>query len=389
METHADRVAHGISDEGTEVNGRVAVVLGTRPEILKMAEIIQLLGDRAFLVHTGQHWDHGMSGAFMEQLRVPEPAVSLAIGGASRAQQIAQLILELETTFQTERPDAVLVQGDTNSVVGASLTANAMGIPLVHVEAGLRSFDRAMPEEHNRVVTDHLSDLCLAPTEGNRQNLLAERIPADRIVVTGNTIVGVATRGLELLRAGDLSERLLDTLGVKPEEFILATVHRPENTDTEAALTSLFSSLAQINDDVGHVVLPLHPRTRARLEHLGLTQLLDGLRVLEPLGYEEFTALAARAGLLISDSGGIQEEASVWKRPVIVVRRSTERQEGIGTFAHMSDTGQDLVSLATDLFSARDQILARLEGLPSPYGDLTAATKSIEAVDRLISGRRP
>jgi UDP-N-acetylglucosamine 2-epimerase (non-hydrolysing) len=367
------------------MNGRVAVVLGTRPEILKMAEIIELLGDRAFLVHTGQHWDHGMSGAFMEQLRVPDPAVSLAIGGGSRAQQIAQLMLELESTFQAERPDAVMVQGDTNSVVGAGLTANALGIPLVHVEAGLRSFDRAMPEEHNRVVTDHLSDLCLAPTEGNRQNLLAERIPEDRIVVTGNTIVGVAARGLEALRDGDLPERLLGTLGVRPEEYILATVHRPENTDTEAALTALFSSLAQINHDAGQVVLPLHPRTRARLEHFGLAHLLDGLRVLEPLGYEEFTALAARAGLLISDSGGVQEEASVWKRPVIVVRRSTERQEGIGTFAHMSGIGEDLVSLATELFGTRNEIMARLEGLPSPYGDLTAAAQSIEAVDRLLS----
>ena len=210
---------------------RIAVVVGTRPEIIKLAEIVLRLGDRAMLIHTGQHWDHDMSGTFLEQNSLPEPAVTLAVGGGSRAQQIARTMEGLEAAFVVERPLAVMVQGDTNTVVGASLVANAMSIPLVHVEAGLRSFDRLMPEEHNRVIADHLADLCLAPTENSRRLLLAEGISADRIAVTGNTVVAAVSSALEHAQVS--APALLDEHGLTDGEFILATIHRPENTDDE------------------------------------------------------------------------------------------------------------------------------------------------------------
>lgn len=364
------------------IDGRIAVVLGTRPEIIKMAEIVRLLGDRAAVIHTGQHWDHTMSGHFMEHLGLPHPFLSLAVGGSSRSEQIAQTLQGLDRAFGTARPRAVMVQGDTNTVVGGALAANAHGIPLVHVEAGLRSFDRRMPEEHNRVVTDHLADLCLAPTEHSRQLLLAEAIPDGRIVVTGNTIVGAVVHALG--EGADAAAEIVQRFGLSHGEYVVATIHRPENTDDPAQLARVLSDLTSVSAQLP-VLLPLHPRTRARVAEFGLTELLEQLIVLEPLGYDEFVALCAGGALAISDSGGIQEEASVWKKPVIVVRRSTERPEVLGTFAHVCSPGESLLGLASELIADRVRLARELALLPSPYGDRDAAARCIAAIDRYLT----
>ena len=270
-----------------DVDGRIAVVLGTRPEIIKMAEIVRRVGDRVLLVHTGQHWDHAMSARFMSHLGLPKPEIVLAVGGSSRSSQIAQTLQGLDEVFHTLRPAAVMVQGDTNTVVGGALAANAHGIPLVHVEAGLRSFDRAMPEEHNRVITDHLADLCLAPTQHNRDLLIAEAIPSDRIVVTGNTVVGAVTAALH---AGAAAASLaIEAFGLRNGEYVVATIHRPENTDSREQLQSVLSALDALAEKFP-ILLPLHPRTRARAAEFGLTSLLARLTLLEPMGYEEFVA---------------------------------------------------------------------------------------------------
>lgn len=361
---------------------RVAVILGTRPEIIKMAEIVRLLGDRAMVIHTGQHWDHTMSGHFMTHLGLPDPYASLAVGGVSRAAQIAQTLQGLDDVFARVTPAAVMVQGDTNTVVGGALAANARGIPLVHVEAGLRSFDRRMPEEHNRVITDHLADLCLAPTEHGRRLLLAEAIPDERIVVTGNTVVGAVTRALR--EGADAASATIARYGLAPDAYVVATIHRPENTDSSNQLESVLRALAEVARSCP-VLIPLHPRTRNRAAEFGLDDLLDDLILLDPLGYDEFVALCASAALTISDSGGVQEEASVWKRPVIVVRRSTERPEVIGTFAHLSAAGAPLAELATQLFEDRETTTRQLARMASPYGGLDAAELCIAATDRLLS----
>jgi UDP-N-acetylglucosamine 2-epimerase (non-hydrolysing) len=360
---------------------RVAVVLGTRPEIIKLAEIVKLIGDELFLVHTGQHWDQAMSGAFMLDLDLPDPDVSLAIGGTSRASQIASTLEGLDEVFRRSRPSAVIVQGDTNTVVGGALAANAHEVPLVHVEAGLRSFDRRMPEEHNRVITDHLADLCLAPTEHSRDLLLAEGIADNRIVVTGNTVIGAVSRALE--SGAERAATLIKRFGIRGGDFIMATIHRPENTDDRDRLEATFSALDELSS-FAPVIIALHPRTKARLEEFGLSSLLRSLIVSAPLGYDEFTALCSRAALTISDSGGVQEEASVWKRPVIVVRRSTERPEVTGTFAHLCEPGPPLVRLAQELFRDRVQLAASLQSAPTPYGGMDAARRCVDATHRML-----
>ena len=365
--------------------GRIAVVVGTRPEIIKMAEITQILGDRALVIHTGQHWDHAMSGSFMEGLGMPEPEVSLGIGGNPRGVQIGRAVEALDGVLGRLRPAAVMVQGDTNTALGAALAANAREVPLVHVESGLRSFDRRMPEEHNRVVIDHLADLCLAPTHLNREQLLAEGINGACIAVTGNTVVAAVSRAIDA--GADAAAEMIDRLGLRTGEYVVATIHRPENTDIPQRLAAVVRALAALAADVP-VLLPAHPRIRARLEESGLSSTLASVRTVEPLGYEEFVGLCAGAALTISDSGGVQEEASVWKRPVIVVRRSTERPEVQGTFAHLTEPGEPMLVLARQLYADRARLASELAEQPSPYGDLESAKHCIRAVERLTAHRR-
>ncbi len=356
----------------------VMVVLGTRPEIVKLAGIVRLLGDAASIVHTGQHYDGNLSEIFLSQLGLPEPAVHLGIGGERRGTQIGLAVERLDGLLATRRPDAVVVQGDTNTVLAASIAANAAEVPLVHVEAGLRSYDRRMPEEHNRVVADHLADLLLSPTEVNRANLLAEGIDEDRIVVTGNTVVEAVH---ELLPPATERRALLDGYGVEPSAFILSTFHRPENVDDPDVLATILRELGALPLPV---VLPLHPRTMASIDAQGLGSLLAPLRVVEPIGYREFLSLGAEAALLISDSGGVQEETSVYKRPLIVVRRSTERPEVIGTFAERVLPGPAIGDLARSWLDTLADLHDRLADIPSPYGDGTASKRSVAAMEELL-----
>ena len=357
----------------------VAVVLGTRPEIIKLGHIIRLLGPRAAVVHTGQHYDTTLSAVFFDAFDLPEPVAHLGVGGETRGTQIGRTVEALDGWLAEHPVAAVVVQGDTNSVVGGSLAANAREVPLVHVEAGLRSFDRRMPEEHNRVVADHLADLLCAPTEVSRQNLLDEGIPDERITVTGNTIVEAVN---SLLPSETERRALMAAHGVESDGFVLSTFHRPENVDDPEALRTILEQLATLPIPV---ILPIHPRTAARAaEHSGVGEFLDAVRVVDPLGYPEFLALAAEAAMLISDSGGVQEEVSVLKRPVLVVRRSTERPEVIGTFAERVEPGPEIGDMARTWIADLPATLARLADEPSPYGDGTASQRIVGAIDALI-----
>jgi UDP-N-acetylglucosamine 2-epimerase (non-hydrolysing) len=356
----------------------VVVVLGTRPEIVKLAEVVRLLGPAARLVHTGQHYDWNLARRFLEELSLPAPELQLEVGGASRGQQIGEATRLLDRHFQVDRPRAVVVQGDTNATLAAALAANAHEIPLVHIEAGLRSFDRRMPEEHNRVLADHLADLCCAPTEVSRANLLAEGIAEDRIEVTGNTVVE-AVRAL--LSTPEQRRSELKDLGLQSSGFVLSTFHRPENVDDPQRMEAILEELAALP---APVVLPVHPRTAQRVEHFDLGGLLEKLLVTEPVGYREFLSLAAECALLVSDSGGIQEEASVLKRPVIVVRNSTERPEVLGTFCRLVQPGPDIGIIAQAWLDDLPALHARLAELPTPYGDGTASHRSVEALAKLL-----
>jgi UDP-N-acetylglucosamine 2-epimerase (non-hydrolysing) len=350
--------------------GSIAIVLGTRPEIIKLAHLIRILGDRATVIHTGQHFDASLSAIFFDTFGLREPAVRLGIGGTSRGTQIGRAVDALDAVFASTRPATVIVQGDTNSTLAGALAANSRGLPLIHVEAGLRSFDRRMPEEHNRVAADHLADLCCAPTAVNRDNLLAERVPAERITLTGNTIVEAVA---SLLPDAERRHHLASAHGVRTDAFILGTFHRPENVDDPQRLAAILDALQTLPLPV---LLPVHPRTLAAMERGGLSP-GGNVRVIAPLGYPEFLGLAAVAALLVSDSGGIQEEASIVKRPVVVVRRSTERPEVVGTFATLAEP-EAIRTVVEGWLSDLAAHHARLAATPSPYGDGRASERIAE-----------
>ena len=349
----------------------MAVVLGTRPEIVKLAHIIRMLGDAARVVHTGQHYDPGLSETFFRELELPRPDLFLEVGGTSRGQQIGEGVKALDAYFSDDPPTAVIVQGDTNAVTAGALAANARGVFLCHIEGGLRSHDRAMPEEHNRVVTDHLSDLACAPTQVAVDNLLGEGIPTERIALTGNTVIEAV---LGLLPTGHERAQILEKYDLTPGGYVLSTFHRPENVDDGVRFAAILRELADLPIPV---LLPLHPRSVAAAVSFGLDDLLGRIRVEKPIGYKEFLALEAESALMISDSGGIAEEASVVKRPLIVVRNSTERPEVMGIFATRVTAGPDIGTEARRLLESG---WSHLQSIPSPYGDGSASRKSLEAL---------
>jgi UDP-N-acetylglucosamine 2-epimerase (non-hydrolysing) len=356
--------------------GRLAIVFGTRPEIIKLAGIVRLLGDDTCLIHSGQHDSHEMARSFLDELQFGGPDVELTVGGQSRGRQIGEAITGLDEYFESQPPAVVVVQGDTNTTLAGALAANAREIPIVHVEAGLRSRDRAMPEEHNRVLTDHLADVCCAPTDISRRNLEEEGIAAERVVVTGNTVVDAV---LERLPTSVERRGLLARRGVDEGSYILATFHRPENVDEPGPLQTVLDQLAALPLPV---ILPLHPRTADRARAFGLAQPLSRLMVTEPLGYSEFVALASGSAALVSDSGGLVEEASVLKRPIAVVRQSTERPEVQGTFAELVARGPAIGKQVCVWLEDLDAVHARLAEIPTPYGDGRASDRCVAAVRR-------
>jgi UDP-N-acetylglucosamine 2-epimerase (non-hydrolysing) len=284
---------------------------------MKAAPVLRALRDRGArqtLVHTGQHYDANMSDVFFKQLEMPAPDVNLEVGSGSHARQTADIMTRFELVVHEHKPDMVLVYGDVNSTVAAALVCSKLSTRVGHVEAGLRSFDRGMPEEINRLVTDQLSDLLFTPSEDADQNLAKEGIPADKIYRVGNVMIDSLVR---LLPATDR----LPTNGYS-ERYALVTLHRPSNVDDAANLKRIVQSLLELTDFL-EVVFPVHPRTRARLSEFGVD--LSRLHITEPLPYIEFLALQRRACMVITDSGGIQEETTFLQVPCITIRANTER----------------------------------------------------------------
>lgn len=355
---------------------RIAVVVGTRPEAIKLAPVAELLGAQAFVIHTGQHHTTGMTGHLTPDLALDTHHEH----SSSRGHQLGSWASALDQAMRDHQPGAVLVQGDTTSALAGALAANTTATPLVHVEAGLRSFDRSMPEEHHRVVIDHLADLCCAPTPLVHDNLLAERIPPKRIEATGNTVIEAVTTALP---SSDDQTDILDQLGLTREPFVLATFHRPENVDHPEALRAILRELAAVPVPV---VFPLHPRTQRQIMTSGLAELAGRLRLTGPLDYPALLTLIRHAAVVISDSGGIQEETTVLKRPILVVRRSNERPEVEDTFGTRVPPGASIAGVTTTWLTRLRPMHARLANMPSPYGDGTASTRIVHAVSR---GFRP
>jgi UDP-N-acetylglucosamine 2-epimerase (non-hydrolysing) len=302
----------------------IAIILGTRPEIIKMAPIIRECQRRNldyFVLHTGQHYSYQMDSIFFEQLELPAARYNLDVGSASHAEQTGRIMAGVEKVLMDERPDVVLVQGDTNTVLAGALAASKLHIKVGHVEAGLRSYDRTMPEEINRVVADHISDYLFAPTENSRQNLRKEGIAEEKIHVTGNTIVDSVYQNLEIAKR---KVNVLADLGLAPKEYFLVTAHRQENVDSRERLGEILKGLEMVSREFElPVVFPVHPRTRKMAAEFGFE--FDGIRAIEPLGFLEFLQLEANARMALTDSGGVQEETCILGVPCVTLRENTER----------------------------------------------------------------
>lgn len=273
------------------------------------------------LVHTGQHHDPEMSDVFFDELSIPRPHHNLGIAGGPHGEQTGRMLLALEKVIESEDPDCVLVYGDTNSTLAGALAAVKMHVPVAHVEAGLRSFDRRMPEEINRVLTDHAADLLLAPTRTAMDNLALEGI-AQRARLTGDVMADVLRHNLELSRGREITK----ALGIQPRRYLVATLHRPSNVDDPAALKRILDALG--GSDLP-VILPLHPRTRNRLAEFGIAEVPKSVKIVPPQGYLEFLQLLAGARKIVTDSGGIQKEAYLLKIPCVTVRDTTEWRETV------------------------------------------------------------
>jgi UDP-N-acetylglucosamine 2-epimerase (non-hydrolysing) len=356
----------------------VTAIVGARPNFVKMAPLLEEAGRRPALqcrlVHTGQHYSPEMSATFFDELGMPAPDINLEIGSGSHTAQTAGVMLRLEAELNERRPDLVLVVGDVNSTMAAALVASKLGIPVAHVEAGLRSFDRSMPEETNRLVTDTLSDYLFASEPSGVANLLAEGIPKEKIFLVGNVMIDT------LLKFRDQAAQtgVLERLGLKSKNYAVATIHRPSNVDGIEHLASLMNMLSELSHHLP-VVFPVHPRTRERMEHAGLTE--RGVILVEPLGYLEFLRITSEARLVLTDSGGIQEETTILQVPCLTMRENTERPITIeqGTNRLVGTDPENILRAALDTLDAPPRCLA-----PPEFWDGKASARILDVLERSL-----
>ncbi len=345
----------------------IVTVLGTRPEIIKLSALLPLLdqGWSHVLVNTGQHYDTDMVDIFFEDLRLPPPDYSLAVGSSSHATQLARIIVGIEEVLERERAKVVIVQGDTNTTLGGALAAARLGIPIVHIEAGCRSHNRSMPEEQNRVVVDHLADHLFAPDEIAKAHLLHEGIPAERVSMTGSTGVDACLRNW-----GFASTRpVLRDRGLQRGGYGLVTVHRAANT-TPVVLRGILSALNTIAEDLP-LIFPMHPRTRSVFDALVPPQTLHpNICVTPPLGYLDTLALIGNARVTLTDSGGIQEETAALHIPTLILREETEWQAYVNAGMHqlVGTKPETIVQQCRALLSNGSLDEMRLRALPTSAG---------------------
>lgn len=358
---------------------KLAIVFGTRPEIIKLSQIILLAKQNllinSVLIHTGQHYSLNMSDKFLEELHLPNPDFNLGIGSGTQAYQVGMGLIKLEELFIKEKPDVVMAQGDTNAVLSAALAAVKLHIPFAHVEAGIRSFDRTMSEEINRVLTDQISEYCFAPTKIAVKNLGDESISKGKIYLTGNTIVEVVKKNLVIAEKSDI----LDKFDLKEEEYIVVTAHRAENVDNKERLSMLFKLFEYVKEQIIYVI---HPRTFENIKKFGFLEkirCIKNLKLIEPLGYFDFLKLCANAKLIISDSGGIQEEVTIYKKPILIIRDSTERPEILNNYGWLIEWDQEkIIKQYMYIVNTYSKFKENIDKLASPFGDGMASAKIIK-----------
>jgi UDP-N-acetylglucosamine 2-epimerase (non-hydrolysing) len=358
---------------------KISIIIGTRPEIIKMAPIIKELMIRKedfSVIHTGQHYSYEMDKIFFEELELPRPDYNLDIGSGTHGTQTGKMLERIEDTLLKNMTDVILVQGDTNTVIAGALVAAKLSVKIGHVEAGLRSYDRSMPEEINRIVADHISDYLFVPTNNAKINLMKEGISANKIFVTGNTIVDSVYQNLDISKK---RKNILKDMGLNKKKYILVTIHRQENVDNKDRFKGILRGLAKISQEYNcKIVYPMHPRSKKMIEGFALQNELENinnLKICDPVGYLEFLQLESNARLIATDSGGIQEEACILKVPCITLRNNTERLETI-------DVGANLLA-GTDprnIFSMMKIMISRKTDWTNPFGDGSSSKKIVDII---------
>lgn len=359
---------------------KIAIIIGTRPEIIKMAPVIDEIEKRALdylLIHTGQHYDHEMSDQFFLDLELKKPDYNIGVGSGSHGTQTATMMKGLEKVLIEEQPDMVMVQGDTNAVLAGAIVAAKLHIPVGHVESGLRSFDESMPEELNRMVADVCSKLYYVPTEDSALNLVFEGISPHQIFITGNTVVDACLRNLKIAQKN---------FQINPEvsfdkDIMVVTMHRAENVDHPQRLQNIVEALIEIDDLI--IIFPAHPRTVKNLKEQGLYEKLDKcshIKLIKPVGYLDFLLLLSRSKFVMTDSGGIQEEAITLDIPCLTLRYNTERPETVfaGGNILVGTRKEQIINNFYKIFND-NKIYNKMKKAHNPYGDGKASQKILDA----------
>ena len=358
---------------------KLGIILGTRPEIIKISPLIRYCEKNKinhFIIHTGQHYSHNMDKIFFEELELAPPKYNLNVGSEYFSKQIGVMIAGIKEVLVGEKPDFALVLGDTNTVLAGALAAKQLQISVVHIEAGLRSHELGMIEETNRIVTDHISDVLFPPTDVSMKYLIEEKIPPNKIFISGNTIVDAVMQNLAI---SEKKSDILKKINLERDKYFLVTLHRPENVDKRTVLNILIKSLTKVYEKYDYeLVLSLHPRTKKMLEKFGL-KIPDKIKIIEPLGYLEFLQLEKNASLILTDSGGIQEEASILKVPCITLRNTTERPETIAIGCNvLAGVGNN------NILEHVKNMLKKERNWKTPYGDGKSSEFIIKKLNDIV-----
>ena len=365
---------------------KIATVLGTRPEIIKMAPIIDEISRRGIdqiVLHTGQHYDDEMSDAFFRDLEIPAPDYNIHVGSGTHGRQTGLMMKGIEEVLIDEKPDIVLVQGDTNAVLAGALVASKLHIAVGHVEAGLRSFDMTMPEELNRRAADVCSSMYFIPTEESAINLLAEGVSRKNLIITGNTVVDACFRHLEIARKKGFSNESLASLNIEEMDNILTlTMHRAENVDDKRRVTNIIEALKEL--DYMNIIFPIHPRTKNTLQNFGLFDELNDLEhvhIIKPIGYLDFLQLTSLSTLILTDSGGLQEEAITLDVPALTLRYNTERPETVSAGGNiLVGADKDAILKYVKKIVEDEDFAQKMKKAENPYGQGEAAKRTVDAI---------
>lgn len=353
---------------------KISIILGTRPEIIKLSPVIRECQKQKidfFIIHSNQHYSENMDAIFFRELELPHPKYNLEIGSCSHGQMTGRMIEKIEEILNKEQPTWILVQGDTNTVMAGALAASKIGIKIGHVEAGLRSYDRSMPEEINRIVTDHISNALFCPTQKQADILIEEGIEKNIIKVTGNTIVDAVYQNIKLLNKHSEFNHLIN------EKYFLLTTHRPSNVDSKENLSELLEAITEVSKKYNYpVYFPIHPRTKKQIDIFKIKIDEKYIKLMDPVGYLEMLALEKYAQLIFTDSGGIQEEACILQVPSLTLRDNTERPETLHVGASiLVGHNKELIILSTE------KMLSVNRNWSNPFGNGKSSFKIVKTIN--------